>query len=151
MIRCWEKNHIVKKKYYNYQEYCDCQFISLINACIFWNKPHIKPHSEKYKKLAKKAGCIHGGCIDLREVYKLLNVKFKPGKLNLSWVKKNLPVHFAIFCHKGYHSVLCIKVEGNKLHLANYATNRLHTMEWKKFKMKNNRRINPEQIIVEGN
>lgn len=119
-------------KYFNNQKYCDCQFISLINATIFWNNFKLKPYSKKYMELANKAFCINGGCINLEEAYKYLGVKFKKGKYDLKWIRSHLPVQISIFCHKGCHSVLIVKVKNNKLCLTNYANNRLHWISFKR-------------------
>lgn len=101
-----------------------------------------------YNRLAHKAHCINGSCINLNEAYKLLNIKFIKGKLNLNWIKRNLPIEFSIFCHRGYHSVLCVKVENNKLQLTNYYRNRLYSISWDKLKKLQNKHVKPKQIKI---
>ena len=68
----------MNKKYYNRQKYYDCQFITLINACIYWDRPFITPYSRQYNKLMKGSGCRYGACIDLSKAYDLLRIKFDP-------------------------------------------------------------------------
>ena len=139
----------MNKKYYNRQKYYDCQFITLINACIYWDRPFITPYSRQYNKLMKGSGCRYGACIDLSKAYDLLRIKFVYGDINLNWVRNHLPVQFEVFTpHRGYHSILCIGVKGNKLQVTNYTPGRLQTLTWQKIKNMQNKLIYIAQIKV---
>ncbi len=133
-------------KYYNNQKYNDCQFISIINACIYWNIQYIIPYSKKYNEIAKRACCINGGCINLTNAFKLLDIECIYGKMNLGWVKSHLPVEFSIHCHRGFHSVLCIGVENKKLCLTNYSRNKLQWLNWNKIKEIQNKYMTIRQL-----
>lgn len=135
-------------KYINNQKYCDCSFITLINATIFWDKVQLLPYTKRYNKLAADAGCIYGSCLNLNEVYTLLNITTVKGKMNLKWIRTHLPVSFSIFCHRGFHSVLCVAVKNNKLCLTNYYRNKLKWVEWCKIKKIQCKRLKPKQILI---
>lgn len=139
----------MSKKYYNTQEYYDCQFITLINACIYWDKPYIKPYSRQYNKLMRDSGCRYGACINLSEAYDLLRIKFVYEDINLNWVRNHLPVQFEVFTkHRGYHSILCVGVKGNKLQVTNYTWGRLQTLTWQKIKSMQNKLLYIAQIKI---
>ena len=137
-------------KYYNNQKYCDCQLIALVNASVYFNKLKLKPNTKLYNYIAREAGCIYGACIDLTKAEKYINAKYVKGKLNLSWIKNHLPVKLNLFCFRGFHSVLCIKVTKNKLQLVNYRRNSLISLPWNNVKKMHCKRswAQPEQIIV---
>ena len=140
---------MITKRYYNTQQYYDCQFITLINACIYWDKPFINPYSRQYNKIMKGSGCRYGSCIDLSEAYDLMRIKFVCGDINLNWVRNNLPVQFEVFTkHRGYHSILCIDVSGNKLQVTNYAHEKLQTLTWQKIKNMQNESVYIYQIKI---
>jgi len=137
----------MKMKYQNNQLYCECQLVALWNAARFYGINDIpQMGTQLYDDICDKGCCVYGGCININHEWDRLNLKAIRGTMNLRWVKKNIPVHFAVFCHRGYHSVLAVKVVKNKITLANYARNRLHTIDWNILKSKHNKNVKPFAI-----
>jgi len=118
-------------RYQNNQLYFECQLISLWNASRYYNIEIPKIGSKEYNRICDESRCIYGGCIDIEKEKQRLGLRSMRGKYNLIWVRNNLPVHFSIFCHRDYHSVLGIKIYKTKILLANYAYNRTHWISWK--------------------
>lgn len=147
-IKCQEKQIKHYRKYINNQKWCDCQLITLLNACIFYNKIKIKPYSKKYNILAEITGSVHGSCLNKNVAYDMLGVSFENGKMDFNWIKNNLPVEFSVFCHRGYHSVLAVKVKNDKIQLANYYRNKLYSISWNSLIKMQNRHVKPSKIIM---
>lgn len=124
-------------KYQNAQLYSECQLVAMWNAARFWsmNVSLPKMGTRRYRKICKDALALHGAAINpLDEEHRVgLARNYGPHE-RLGWVRKHLPVHVSVFCHRGYHSVLIVGVEGNDVLLANYAKRRLHRMTWKRLK-----------------
>ncbi len=134
-------------RYQNNQLWSECQLVALWNAARFHVKLTPKMGSRLYKKICKESRCIYGGCIDIDKETKRLGFKVVPGRFNFKWIERNLPVHFTLFTHKGYHSVLAVGSRDKQLLLANYATGRLHWMGWKKLLTKK-RRVFPISYVL---
>jgi hypothetical protein len=130
-------------KYQNNQLYCECQLVALWNAARFYGIDVPTIGTKQYKCICDESGCLYGGCININKEISRLGLKIIPGRTDILWVRKNIPVHFAIFCHRGYHSVLAIDVVGRNVKLANYAHNRLHSLSWDVLKSKKNERVRP--------
>lgn len=133
--------------YQNYQLYCECQLVALWNAGRFHGLEVPKPGTRKYREACRRARAIYGGCLDLEPERQRLGLRLVPGFLMLGWVRKNLPVHFAIFCHRGYHSVLAVEVRGSRVLLTNYAKGRVHWIDWWKLAKKTNVHTRPYSIL----
>ena len=135
-------------KYINNQFYCECQLIAIWNAAKFYGFETPEPETRQYKTICKESRCLYGGCIDVDKEKERLNISSTRGLYSFKWVKYHLPVHFRVFCHRGYHSVLVVEVDNKDVILANYARNRLHRMSWKQLKEISNRLTKPEQFII---
>ena len=125
----------MKKIYQNTQLYSECQLIALWNAARFHDVPVPEIGSEQYNKICEDSCCIIGACIDIRPELKRLKLKSVPGENKLNWIKKNIPVALPVI-HKrrGFHAVLVVKANRNKLCLANYADGRLCWPLWNNIK-----------------
>lgn len=137
-------------KYINNQRYWDCTLITLINATIFWNRVRVLPDSDIYQQFVKYSYGTVGACFSsyVNDVARFLGLKRIKGQLTLKWVRTHLPVEFTVFCHRGYHSVLCIAVKNNKLCLTNYSHDRLAWISWEKVKSMHNKRAAIEQLLL---
>ena len=141
----------LKKKYWNNQKYSECQLIALWNSAIYHNIPLPVRYGTEYIKDCEMAFAINGGAINTNLVIKKLGLTPKHGQLKWNWIKKNCPIEFKIFCHRGYHSVLAVDVdyENKRILLANYAFNRLHWMKVEKIIEKHNKTVKPIKWLVE--
>jgi len=138
-------------KYQNIQEFCECQLVSVWNACRFWGIDEQKiPHqfTKKYKAACDSANAVHGGVIGIDKQLKKYGVKMVGGELTLKWVREHLPVELSVFCHRGYHSVLVVKVDRCDMILTNYAWGRLYRMRWSHLAKIADKRIKPRQYIM---
>lgn len=133
-------------KYQNYQLWSECQLVALWNAARFYGINVPKIGSMQYKKICSESCCIFGGCININKEIERLGFNVILGKFNFKWVKRNLPVDFTLFTHKGYHSVLAIGVKDKKLLLLNYATGRKHWLSWKKL-LEKKRKVLPVSYV----
>ena len=132
--------------YQNKQLYYECRLVSLWNACRYYGIKKIPVMgSKRYYKICKKARGINGAVIIIKDEVERLLLKYNKGSRSLKWVKSHLPVELGIVCHRGYHSVLCIKVKKNKLCLTNYSIGKLCWIDWKSLKKK--MRDDPSQIV----
>jgi len=127
-------------KYLNDQRWSECLLVAIWNAARFHGLETPEPASDEYFRICREAHAIHGGAIGVGFELDRLGLERVPGHLDLRWVREHLPVHFAIFCHRGYHSVLAVEVDGERLLLANYARGRTHWIEWDLLK-----RMTPDQ------
>ena len=138
-------------RYQNNQLWYECQLVAVWNAIRFWGGGENLPvmGTPSYKQACEHARAIVGGVIDLDRELEIYNVHRVRGKYDLRWIRSHLPVHFAVFCHRGYHSVLAVGIYGSSLLLANYARNRLHWMPWSILLSKANKRVKPLQYVVD--
>lgn len=121
--------------YQNTQLWSECRLVALWNAAKFYNITTPKPGTEQYEQICEDGCCIIGACINIEPEVKRLRLKLIQGKINLNWIKKNLPVNIGIrHPRRGFHAVLVVKANGNKLLLANYAKGRLYWLPWRKIK-----------------
>lgn len=129
----------MQERYQNKQLYCECQLVALWNAYRFLGGTPPVIGTKEYRSICKNGSCLYGPCINITTERKRLGLVFVPGEYKLKWVRENLPVHFLLFTkHRGYHSVLVVKVKRNKLLLANYTRGKLQWLSWKKvLKMSN--------------
>lgn len=130
-------------KYWNNQRYSECKLVSLYNAAIFHNLPTPIRYGEEYIQDCEKAYAITGPALTTgtERVIAKLNLKPIPIQCTLDEIRKNLPVEFSVFCHRGYHSILAVKVKGNRVLLTNYARGRTHWMPYNKLKRIHNKHV----------
>lgn len=122
-------------KYQNVQFWSECQLVSTWNAGRYYGKKVPEPGIWEYALIVIESGGIYGSCTSIKKELRRLRLKFVEGRKSLSWIKKNLPVELGLFTkHRGYHSVLCINVQNNKLLLLNYARRKSLWLSWKKVK-----------------
>ena len=132
-------------KYQNNQLYSECQLVSIWNAARFLettseiNIPQMG--SDKYLQILDSCRCIYGGCIVSDYERERVGLKRIKGKMDLNFIINNLPYEFTLHCHRGYHSVLGIKVKDNKILLTNYAIGRLYWLNWETVKEKQNKHL----------
>jgi hypothetical protein len=138
----------VVMRYQNRQIYCECQLIAIWNAARFWGRSDLpEMGTADYKKRCERAAAIAGGAIFPNFELKTFGLVASRGKYTFRWVCSNLPTHFAVFCHRGYHSVLVVEVKGSKVLLVNYAKGRTHWMEWTRLLAISNRRVAPVHYV----
>lgn len=131
-------------KYQNKQRWCECQLVALWNAHKLLVPIPPKFGTENYKEICGKSKCIYGGCIDIEKEKQRLKLVSVRGIYKLWWVRQNLPVHFCVFHPtRGYHSVLAVRVNRNKILLANYAQGRLYWLSWQQLLKKCSKKTKP--------
>jgi len=128
-------------RYQNRQLYSECQLVAMWNACRYYNMPVALPKmgTRHYKQICKQACAIHGAALFTEFELTRVGLTRKFIKPRLAEVRTHLPVHLAIFCHKGFHSVLVVSVKGNKVLLANYAKGRSHWLRWSVLQLRDDR------------
>jgi len=136
-------------QYQNYQLFCECSMVALWNAARYFNLSVPIVGSRLYIKICKEAGCIHGGCISREPERERLKITINPGSWSYEWISKNIPVHLALFTHRGYHSVLVVAENNSRLLLANYARGRTHWMRWGTILEKRNQHAIPYSYKLE--
>jgi len=122
-------------KYQNNQLWDECHLVSVWNAYRFFGKVPPKIGLPEYRKVCERCCCINGACFSslVKKEAKKLGIKFIPGQYRLGWIRNHLPVQLPLFTkHRGYHSVLVVKVYRNKLQLVNYTRGKLQWLSWKK-------------------
>lgn len=105
---------------YRKQKYFSCQLIAAINARIFLGKEDID--DDLFEILVDYTKCRNGGALHVKKAYPILELYYKDGPLNPSWIKKNLPIQLAIRDPKlGCHDVLVDKASDDELRLVNFS------------------------------
>jgi len=145
-------------KYQNTQQFCECQLVSIWNACRFWGSDWFvwgvdeqeipRQFTKKYYAACDDANAVHGGVIGIDKQIKKYGIKAVRGKFTLKWFKSHLPIEVSVFCHRGYHSVLAVRVDHGDVILANYAFGRLHRMKWKRLLKIANKECAPCQYVM---
>ena len=111
----------MRKRYIHKQKYSECQLVCALNALIFFGKKVCNVGSKEYEELVDLVCARYGSAIQIRRAYKKLGLKYREGKLDLEWIKNNLPVAIIIRSKKvGWHQVLIIKVDRNICYTANF-------------------------------
>lgn len=137
-----------KVRYQNTQKWCECQLVSIWNACRYWGiNSFPKIGTKEYRAECKKFHAINGSALTVAGAFKRYGIKRLSGKYDLKWVRRHLPVEFSIFYKHGYHSVLCVAVNKNKVLLANYADGRTCWLNWDKLLSMCNRKVKPDQFL----
>jgi len=135
-------------RFQNYQLYYECQLVALWNAARFHKIKVPKIGGAQYRKICYESKAILGGCINIERERKRLGLVFMPGRIDLRWIRKNLPVHLAVFCHKGYHSVLVVDVDADDIiTLVNYVKGTIFHIKWNSLKDKINKHSKPYSIV----
>jgi len=118
-------------KYWNNQKYSECHLVSLWNAAIYHGILVPIRYGEEYIEDCKKGHAVNGSCINSGHVVEKLHLRAVEGRLCWDWIKKNCPIEFFVFCHRGYHSILSVgvNVKRKEVLLVNYAKGRIHWME----------------------
>jgi len=118
----------MKKKYWNNQKYWECQLVAFWNAAKYHNMPVPEQFGKEYEQYCVKYCCTVGACLQTDKALKELNLKFVKGSFDKEWISTNFPSIYYVFCKRGFHAILAIGMDGDKIVLANYAINRLHKM-----------------------
>lgn len=134
--------------YQNRQLWCECQLVAIWNAVRFFGGETPCMGTPEYEEACEEACAIAGGVIGVDQQMDKFKIKAIRGKYRLDWVRSHLPVHFRVFCHRGYHSVLAVEVRRSEVLLTNYAIGRTHWMPWKKLLEISNQRSRPVQYVM---
>jgi len=122
--------------------------VALWNAARYHGIEVPEIGGEQYRTIVAESRCLHGGCVFIEVERRRLNLFFIPGRISFSWISAHLPVHFAVHCHQGFHSVLGVEIRDENIKLANYAKGRLQSMSWELLKKKIDKRVKPYSIAM---
>jgi len=140
-------------KFWNNQKYHECQLISIWNAGIYYNQTVPLRYGKEYIEDCERGCTIHGSCINSNHVIHKMHLKPIKGILSWNWIKRNrkYPVEYSLFCHRGYHSVLAIKVDikKKKVLLANYAKDRLYWLSVDRLIKLHNKHVVPIKWVLQ--
>lgn len=131
------------KKYWNGQQHFECQLVTLWNAAIYYGIKVPERYGPEYQADCEKACAIIGSVIDKEHVIQKLRLKAIRGKLKWRWVKRNLPVEFTIYSHRGNHSILAIEVRKKSLIVLNHFKGFNCRLSWKVIKKMHNQHTVP--------
>lgn len=133
-------------KYQNTQLWCECQLVSIWNACRYWGLNYPVMGTKEYRASCAEARAIKGAAVNATKQFRKFGITRSCGYYVLSWVRYNLPVEFSVFCHRGYHSVLAVAADDDRVLLANYAYGITYWLNWDRLYDISNKRVKPVQF-----
>jgi len=136
----------MKIRYQNTQLWNECALVSIWNACRFWGLDYPVMGTKEYRLSCVEACAINGGATRVARQFRKCGIVRVYGKYVFGWVRRNLPVEFSVFCHRGYHSVLVVAVKRNRVLLTNYARDMTYWLSWDKLLDMSDEKCRPVQF-----
>jgi len=124
-----------ERMYWNQKDipYACCQLLTAINARIFLgadvdflpSQIDKDPNAQIFESFVDLTKCRYGSCISVYKAWYHLRLHVREGPQSLDWIAaqlhKGMPVGLSCFVPDfGYHSVLCIDIQSDRLRLVNW-------------------------------
>ena len=99
--------------------YSCCFLISLLNACIYYDKPYITSLEDPlWEKMVDDYKCRYGSCLLREKAIENLNLKLID--IDRKEIPDNLPAMISSFTKVGFHSSLVVKIKKENWTIINY-------------------------------
>lgn len=124
-------------RYLNSQDYYECQFITAINAAVYFGQPGIMQYSVEYERWVDfLTGARDEGILNINPAVKYLGLGYKRVPVTPSGIMKSLdnghPVELAFHSKlHGIHSALAIEYNSEELRVPNNGFSKGQWISWK--------------------
>ena len=124
-------------RYINHQKYWECQFVTAVNAALYFNEPGIHPESVEYERwIDFMRGARDEGIWNIKPAYKYLGLGFKriPIKINciMDSIDNGHPVELSFHSNMhGIHSALAIDYNHEAVRVLNNGFSLSSWVPWK--------------------